>query len=142
MRNLWITFLFFCPLAHSLWVHMLQLFGIHWVMPGSVTNLFVSWQQWLGKYNSDIWNLVLGYLLWIIWTKHNRRTFEDTKKSLAQLIDLCQRALFDWSQCWGLSNYSSLTELLLSLRLVSWFLCFIVFVLFFVHYHEFSRYYQ
>ena len=55
--------LFLCPLAHFLWVHMFQLFGIHWVMPHSITNLFLSWQQWLGKHNSDIWNLVPGYLL-------------------------------------------------------------------------------
>ena len=58
--------------------------------------------------------------------------------SLAQLIDLCQWTLFDWSGCWGLLDCSSLTEFLLSLSLVSWFLCFFVFVLFLVHYHEHS----
>jgi len=93
--------LIFCSLAHSLWVHMLQLFEIHWVMPGFVANLLLCWQQWLGKHNSDIWNLVSGYLMWIIWTKHNWRSFKDTEKSLAQLIDWCQRTLLDWSQCWG-----------------------------------------
>ena len=88
--------LIFCLLAHSLWVHMLQLFGIHWVMPGFVANLLFCWQQWLGKHNSDIWNLVLGCLMWIIWTKHNRRSFNDTEKALAQLIDWCQWTLLDW----------------------------------------------
>ena len=39
--------------------------------------------------------------------------------SLAQLIDLCQWTLFDWSGCWGLLDCSSLTEFLLSLSLVS-----------------------
>ena len=29
----------FCPIAHSLWMYMLLLFGIDWVMPGSVENL-------------------------------------------------------------------------------------------------------
>ena len=91
-----------CSLAHYLWVHMLQLFGIHWVMLGSVVDLVFCWQQWLGKHNSNIWNLVPGCLLWIIWTKCNRRTLKDTEKSLAQLTDLCQWTIFDWSQCWGL----------------------------------------
>ena len=39
MRNLWITSLFFCLIAHFLWVHLLQVFGIHWVMSGSVVVL-------------------------------------------------------------------------------------------------------
>ena len=29
--------------VHSLWVHILQLFGIHWVMPGFATDLLFSW---------------------------------------------------------------------------------------------------
>ena len=28
-----------CPVAHSLWVQMLQVFGIQWVMLGSVEGL-------------------------------------------------------------------------------------------------------
>ena len=31
--------LLFCPIAHSLWTYMLRLFGIDWVMPGSVADL-------------------------------------------------------------------------------------------------------
>ena len=78
---------------------MLQLFGIVWVMLGSVADLVFCWHHWLGKHNSDIWNLVQGCLMWIIWTEHNRRSFEGTEKSLAQLLDLCQWTLFDWSPC-------------------------------------------
>ena len=64
--------------AHSLWMSMLQLFGIDWVMPGSVADLLFCWYHWLGKHNSDIWNLVPDCLMWTIWTKRNRRSFEDT----------------------------------------------------------------
>ena len=31
-----------CPVAHSLWVYMYQIFGIQWVMPGSVESLVYS----------------------------------------------------------------------------------------------------
>ena len=31
--------LLFCPITHSLWMYMLRLFGIDWVMPGSVEEL-------------------------------------------------------------------------------------------------------
>ena len=77
---------------------MIQLFGIDWVMLGSIANL-LCWHHWLGKYNSDIWNLVPGCLMWTIWTERNQRSFEDIEKSMAQLLDLCQQTLFDWSRC-------------------------------------------
>ena len=35
--------LIFCPVAHSLWMYMLQLFGIDWVIPGSVADLLFCW---------------------------------------------------------------------------------------------------
>ena len=58
-----------CSLAHSLWMHMIQLFGIDWVMPGLVVDLLCCWHHWLGKYNSNIWNLVLGCLMLTIWRR-------------------------------------------------------------------------
>ena len=32
-----------CPVTQSLWTFMLQAFGIHWVMPGSVVGLLSCW---------------------------------------------------------------------------------------------------
>ena len=78
-----------CPVAHSLWVYMFQIFGTQWVMLGSVESLVYCWSFWLGKFNSDIWNIVPGCLMWIVWTERNWRSFEDTEKSLVQLQALC-----------------------------------------------------
>ena len=124
-----------CLVAHSLWMYMLWLFGIDWVMR-SVADLLFCWYHWLGKHNSNIWNLVPGCLMWNIWTEQNWCSFEDTGKSLAQLYNLCQRTLFDWSRCWDLSDCSTLMDLHLSLRIdqclfVSFFLFFLL-----VHYRE------
>ena len=106
-----------CPVAHSLWVYMLQIFGIHWVMPGSVESLVYCWSFWLGKFNSDIWNMIPGCLMWIVWTERNRRSFEDTEKSLVQLQALCQKTLFDWSRCWDFSECSTILEFISSLSI-------------------------
>ena len=46
--------LLFYPIAHSLWMYMLRLFGINWVMPGSIEDLLFYWFHWLGKYSSVI----------------------------------------------------------------------------------------
>ena len=93
--------LLFCLIAHSLWMYMLRLFEIEWVMPSSVVNLLFSWYHWLGKHSSNIWDLVPDCLMWTIWTKRNRWSFEDEGKIMAQLIEFRQRTIFDWSQCWG-----------------------------------------
>ena len=125
-----------CLVAHSLWMYMLLLFEIDWVMPGSIADLFFCWYHWLGKHNSDIWNLVLGCLMWTIWIEQNWRSLEDIEKSLAQLLDLYQRALFDWSQCWGLSDCFTLMNFLLSLRIAQCLLVSFFFLYLFVHYRE------
>ena len=52
-----------CPMAHSVWVHMLQFFEIQWVMLGSVESLVFCWSYWLGKFNSDFWKLVPSCLM-------------------------------------------------------------------------------
>ena len=39
--------LLFCPIAHSLWMYMLRLFGIDWVMLGSIKDLLFCWFHWL-----------------------------------------------------------------------------------------------
>ena len=75
---------------------MLQLFGIDWVIPGSVVDLLFCWYHWLGKHSFDIWNLVQGCLMWIIWTEWNLHSFEDKGKTVVQLLDLCQWTLFEW----------------------------------------------
>ena len=100
------------------------------------------WSFWLGKFNSDIWNMVPGCLMWIVWTERNRRSFEDTEKSLVQLQALCQKTLFDWSRCWGFSDCSTIFEFIssLSIALLSFFLFFVAVCLFVafpcVHHHE------
>ena len=108
-----------CPVAHSLWAFMLQAFGIYWVMSGLLAGLLSSWHQWLGKHNSEIWNLVLGCLMWIVWLEQNHRSFEDKELTLEELKILCQCSLLEWSRCWGFTECSSISKFMPSLSLVS-----------------------
>ena len=88
-----------CPVTHTLWTFMLQAFGIHWVMLGSVAGLLSCWHQWLGKHNSNIWNLIPGCLMWIVWLERNRHSSENMEKTLDKLKVLYQHSLFEWSRC-------------------------------------------
>ena len=96
---------------------MIRFFGIEWVMPGSIVDLLFCWYHWLGKHSLDIWDLVLSCLMWTIWTEWNRRSFEDEGKTVVQLLEFCQRTLFDWSHCWGYSDSSTLLDFLSSIRI-------------------------
>ena len=71
-----------CPVAHSLWVQMLQVFKTQWVMPGSVESLVFCWSNWLGNFSLDIWNMILGCLMYVVWIERNQRSFEAKEKSL------------------------------------------------------------
>ena len=108
-------------------------------MPGLVAGLLSCWHQCLGNHNSDIWNLVPGCLMWIVWLEWNHRSFEDNEKTLDELKVLCQRSLLEWSRCWGFTDCSSPSEFMFSLSLVSWFLdllCCLFFFFLVVHHHE------
>ena len=104
-----------CPITHTLWTFMIQTFGIHWVMPGSVAGLLSCWYQWLGKHNSNIWNLIPGCLMWMVQLERNRCSFENREKTLDELKVLYQCSLFEWSRCWGFTDFSSLPEFMFSL---------------------------
>ena len=85
MRNLLLPVTFLSDSSFFV-EYMLRLFGIEWVMLGSVVDLLFCWYNWLGKHSFDIWNLVLDCLLWTIWTEWNRRSFEDEGKTMVQLV--------------------------------------------------------
>ena len=104
-----------------------------------MAEVLFCWSHWLGKHNSDIWNLIPGCLMWTIWTEWNGCSFEDSDKSLVELKGLCQHSLFDWSQFWEFTDCSSLLQFFSSLSLVSWLFFFLFSVLCFavvVHPHE------
>ena len=113
-----------CDVVHALWVDMLQTFGINWVMPGFVASLLFCWRNWCRKHGSDIWNMVLGCLMWNVCNGQNHHLLEDTKNSLDQLKALCLRTHFELSRCRGSSDYSSIIEFLVSHRMAILFLYF------------------
>ena len=77
---------------------VLQLFGIHSVMPESVMNSLFCWRNWLGKHGSDTWNFIPGCLMWIVRKEQNHRSFDNSESSLDRLKSVFHRTLFDWSR--------------------------------------------
>ena len=61
-----------CPVALELWDMVFGLFGVCWVMPMSVVELFACWQGRFGCHqNGDIWMVVPYCLMWCIWKERS-----------------------------------------------------------------------
>ena len=74
------------PIACELWSLVFCLFGIHWVMPHKVIELFESWQGKFGQHrNIDFWRLVPHCLIWCIWRERNAESFEGCERSTLEI---------------------------------------------------------
>ena len=69
----------------------------------------------MGKHSSDIWNLVMLCLMWIVWLEHNRCTFEDLGSTRDQLLASFVGTLFNWSCAWGFTSRESIPMFIESL---------------------------
>ena len=71
-----------------------------------------AWRNCLGKQFSNIWNMVLACLMWLIWWEHNTCTFEDFERPLDLLKSLLVGTLFEWSFIRGYTRCTSIFEFL------------------------------
>ena len=90
-----------CKYANTLWSEVLRLFGVQWVMPKNIVSLLSVWWNWLESHTSNVWNMVLVCLVWLIWKEHNARIFKETERLVNYVKSLLLRILFEWSRIWG-----------------------------------------
>ena len=61
------------------------LFGIQWVMPHTILELFEAWQgKFVRHRHIDVWKLVPHCLIWCIWRERNARSFKGCERSLLE----------------------------------------------------------
>ena len=106
-------------IAYGLWTFVFRSFGILWVLPRCIPELFFGWRNWLGKNHSQIWNLVSSCIFWTLWREQNNRTFKNAEHTESQLYELFANTLYDWATVWGYSSSNSVLSFLDSLHLTS-----------------------
>jgi hypothetical protein len=100
-----------CAYAKELWDLVFAMFGIAWVMPATVRDLFDCWLGKMGKHPIHmIWRAVPHCLMWCLWRERNLRTFEGCEKHVADLKLLFLRTLFEWMGSTRLFGFSSFLE--------------------------------
>ena len=101
-----------CKFSYALWSAIFEVFGIHWVLPKTVSSLLFACRNWFGKYLSTIWNMVPACLMWVVWIERNTCTFEENERTLDLLKALLFGTLFKWARVWGFTNCISISEFL------------------------------
>ena len=84
---------------------------------------FFAWRNWLGNYSSNVRNMVLVCLMWLVWKERNARIFENVEQPIDLLKTSLGRTLFEWSCIWGLTHCISLSDFIISVRFSIWFDC-------------------
>ena len=97
-------------MASDLWS---LVFGVQWVMPRTVLELFRGWMGKLGRCNSLlVWKMVPHCLVGCLWREQNARHFEDTECTIPELKLFFFHTLFDWVVGSGGFSIHSILELI------------------------------
>jgi hypothetical protein len=84
-----------CEVASKVWNMVCQLFGIMWVMPGSLKECLGSWRAQGGNRTIlQIWRMAPLCVMWCLWRKRNARSFEDRELVLMELKKRVLQTLF------------------------------------------------
>ena len=101
--------LLYCPISFWLWAMVWVLFGVIWVVPQSVTDLFAAWQGPFGRHrNIDLWMAVLYCVLWYLWRERYTRCFKGKERSILEIKSFFHPSLFDWSSIFTSFSCSNL----------------------------------
>jgi hypothetical protein len=89
-----------CAAASGLWNAFFARFGLCWVMPRSVRELFASWWKGGRTRSAVVWKMVPHCIMWCIWMEHNNRCFEDLSRSREELLNFFLFTLYNWTIGW------------------------------------------
>jgi hypothetical protein len=89
-----------CGVANALWNVILSWFGLCWVMPSSVKELFACWWSGGRSRSAVVWKMAPLCLMWCIWRERNARCFEDSSRSFEDLKHYFLFTLYTWIAGW------------------------------------------
>jgi hypothetical protein len=101
-----------CGAARALWNAFFVRFGLCWVMPRSVMELLASWWSSGCSRSAVIWKMVPLCIMWCIWSERNLRCFEDSSRSIEDLLHFFMFTLFSWTAGWLAPRVLSFSEFL------------------------------
>jgi len=86
-----------CEVACAIRNVFFKCFGLSWVMPRRVVDLFVYWWTADSTRNVVVWRMVPLCVLWCLWREKNDRYFEDRERNLEELKSFFFNTLYLWT---------------------------------------------
>jgi hypothetical protein len=75
-----------CDVASTMWNNIFTCFGMSWVMPRRVIELFACWWKSGRPRSVAIWKMVPICIFWCVWKERNLRCFEDLESSMEDIL--------------------------------------------------------
>lgn len=69
---------------------------VTWVLPRSVKELMLSWENGARRRRYNSWNVTPLALMWVIWKERNKKVFEGVEISFTQLRSSLHSPLFSF----------------------------------------------
>jgi hypothetical protein len=86
-----------CDVAYAMWSAIFSRFGLSWVMPLRVLDLFACWWTAGRPRSAVIWKMVPTCILWCVWKERNYRCFEDLERSSEEILASFFHTLYLWT---------------------------------------------
>ena len=103
----------------KIWTEVLKWWGIQWVVPSSVAELF-GW--WIGfrfsGLEKEIWKVIHAVALWCIWVKRNKCKFNGAILVWEEVCDLIKVKVSMWIKFGSKSVNYSINELCQNLKAI------------------------
>jgi hypothetical protein len=78
------------------WSTLFTCFGLSWIIPRSVVELFACWWTFGRPRSVVILKMVTICLFWCLWKEINNRCFEDLERFLEDILTLFFHTLYLW----------------------------------------------
>jgi hypothetical protein len=108
-----------CDVASTLWNLVLSQFGMSWVMPSRVIDLFACWWKAGRLRSAAVWTMVPICIFWCVWNERNLRCFEDMENSLENIVASFFRMLYFWTVAFLSPLLISFSDFLVRFSLLS-----------------------
>ncbi|XP_048503205.1 uncharacterized protein LOC125498918 [Beta vulgaris subsp. vulgaris] len=90
-----------CELSRKLWYWWFALWDISWVLPRSLKDLFLQWNNCHADcFFKKVWKATFCIILWTLWKERNARVFSNIVCSDKQLQDMVLLRLCWWIKGW------------------------------------------
>jgi hypothetical protein len=71
---------FHCDVAYAILIAFFSCFGLPWVMPIRVVNMYIWWTS-CNPRSAAVWKMVPTFLLWCLLREMNAKSFEDRERT-------------------------------------------------------------